>query len=248
MRRTGDRTPLPEVPEITEAEIVGQVRTDGSGESRYKVGGLLWTCCVRCSLPFHGAWEKTADVGLSIDQLREAIVTIAGHELPLIAEVVIETDDPEVSGLRKSQVGQITLRISTIDHGAGGVLRIIGQRHGFPDLTDDRVEPETARVTQRAAAHGRLIGGPLIGNGRRVQVIRRTSKLDDPEPQQLGWHTALEADGIGKAHAFVIQEEVGLAAPELGSQRSAKGSTKAIAMRVWQRSSVSIDERMIVFP
>src|SRR5580692_9451121 len=119
-------------------------------------------------------------------------------------------------------------------------LRIVGQRHLLlPELRNDGVESNVARIAGTRGADSRLISDTADRDRPGVQIVRDFAgafpDLDDSRAHQRGGDGPLVDRGLGEAKAFIIEEEIGPAAEHLREHWPAKSGSKPVRMRDWQR-------------
>src|SRR5690242_14607955 len=66
-----------------------------------------------------GSSKDSPHVRLSQVRLAELVVAVAAHQMPFLAEVMIETRDPVVIALRQPDAGSIADRVEGIADGRG---------------------------------------------------------------------------------------------------------------------------------
>src|SRR5882762_11534631 len=152
------------VAQVVVAEIVGQIRADVGGETRYEIPGYLRA--FRRGLGHaEGATEQSADVILIIGKTLQMVITVAGHEMPLRTKVVVEADDAKIVVLRQLQAGQIALSVEAVARRRGQVIR---QGHVFvPKLLHQWIDADAAGIAHLVAA-GWIVApvtGSTTGNG-----------------------------------------------------------------------------------
>src|ERR1700687_5582928 len=108
-------------------------------------------------------------------------------------------------------------------------------------------------IARLAATTGRLVGDAVDGYGRWVEIkcsvaTGSARQNQDASPHQRSGCSAIEADDIGELAAFIVEEEIGLAAPELGCQGPADGYAVTVSMRSRERCGLAVDQGVIVPP
>ena len=135
--------------------------------------------------------------------------------------------------------------------------RIVGQRHLLvPDLRNDRIQAKSARIARTAGAGRRLISGAADRHRKWIEIVGNVGASGILDLNHAGSHEGsrnefIDGGRIGEPVAFIVYEEVGLAAPELRRQRSAQRAAEAVAVRRRKRrvrqSELGV-RRMIVAP
>src|SRR3954454_15882795 len=146
-------------------EVVGDGRADGCGQSGYPVARLLNTRSGRNPLPY-GSAEQAADIGLTRRVLEKVEVAIARHQMPLLAEIVVNAPGVVIGDLRNSHVEQIALRVVTVSR-----LKVVRGRHEFPDLAHDRIQTNPSRIARAGRAGCRLISLAIQRNRKGIQIV-----------------------------------------------------------------------------
>src|SRR6266403_384790 len=95
-------------------KIVGQIGSNICSESGYQIPGLLGPRCGWRYLSKFVAREKPSDIGLDGRNARELVHTVATHEVPILAEVVIEPSHPKVTLYRSYDGSLEALRVVRI--------------------------------------------------------------------------------------------------------------------------------------
>src|SRR6185312_7120412 len=106
LRRVGSGTPRPIVAQEAEVEVVGGVVGDVGGETSDEEPRLLRAAGERRGSAERAATEDAADVVLAVGDAGQFVIAIAGHEVPLVAEVVVEAGDSEVVALWNGHVAR----------------------------------------------------------------------------------------------------------------------------------------------
>src|SRR5215471_507272 len=102
------------------------------------------------------ASQETPDVDLGVRKLVKPVIAVAPHQVPFLAEVVIDARRELVCLLRQENRGEISLSIALVTS-----RRVIGQRHELrPKLRDQRIQTQVPGVAGyvRTPASRRLVG------------------------------------------------------------------------------------------
>ena len=82
----------------------------------------------------------------------QLVVPVAAHEAPLVAEVVIDSGHCEVVTNGELQGAEIAAGVQVVATFGLGILAIVGLRLvGIPQLGNNGVQPDAARVASRVA-------------------------------------------------------------------------------------------------
>ena len=160
---------------------------------------------------------------------------------------MIDANHAEVGFLGKRQTSQEALGIDAIGR-ASDILLVVGQRHLAPEFRNQWIQAKSAWIAKSAITHGGLISLASHGDRIRIQVVAHATQSDHAGTEKSSGSGALEGDGIGKAHAFIVGEEISLTAPKFGGQGAAERAAKAVAMRTGERRCLSIEQRVVVLP
>ena len=85
-------------------EIVGRVGADVGGQPRHQVPRHLWAVGHRSRRTQRIAGEEAANVNLVRSGAGQVVVAVAGHEVPLVAEVVVKAGNSKVVVLGKRHI------------------------------------------------------------------------------------------------------------------------------------------------
>src|SRR6202035_4990848 len=102
--------------------------------------------------------EETTDVYLGIKQRGRFRVSHGAHKMPPVREIVIKASDPGVRRTRGACGRAKTDCVQAISHGG-----VVAHRQVTPKGADDRIEPQTTRITDR--------GVPWPAGGRGSQRV-----------------------------------------------------------------------------
>src|SRR5215471_7501950 len=183
------------------------------------------------------------------------VIAVAGHEMPLGAKVVVHPNDTEVIVLRQLQSGQVSLRVDAIARRGREIIR---QRHVcIPELTDERIDTNTARIAQlawvgRSWAHGWLNcpSGYRINDRNRVDVVNPFGAArigDQTQTEPSRGHALIDLGVLWITASLVIGKDISLAAPERRPDWSACGSAEAIIMIRDQRCALANNVAVAIF-
>ena len=149
------------------------------------------------------------------------------------------------------------MRVDPVDQArrgaTGGERRIVRRGHEIPELRDDRIHTEPARVARLAAAGGRLIVDAIHGNREWIEIELGGSTSRCRERYNACTHQSrgcavVEADDIWKPAALIIEEKICLSAPELGRQRAADSGAETVSMSGRKGRSMPVDQNVVVPP
>src|SRR5579872_2865170 len=150
LRRIAAGTPLPPVTQETVAKIVGDVGIYVGSHSQDQVPRHLRPVCQRSGHAEFVAVEKAANINLIVGGAPQVVIPIAGHKVPISAEVVVQAHHPKVVVLRKPQ---ISLEVEGVDvvaewsiGGRTNSSRGAGRHMGVPQLLNVGVDTDAAGV------------------------------------------------------------------------------------------------------
>src|SRR6516225_1450519 len=161
--------------------------------------------------------HEPANIYLLRAGVLQVVVAIATHEMPLIAEVVVDARHPEIRSLRDRQVGGETQDINSVAPAEPAPAGFVRQRHVLiPELLDHRIDADAPRVAGTSRTLSWSIGHPVVRHGKRVQVVSDATKGQQPQTHCRRRNCPLNGSGVGaKAEAFVVAEEIRLATQNL---------------------------------
>ena len=163
---------------------------------------------------------------------------------------MIHTTGVLIRLLRCSKARQIPQRVVTIAH-----LRVVARRHRRPNLVDDRVQADSARIARTRRACGRRQLVPVEIYRRRIQIVRAkhtrsVRQLNNALLQSVRRHRTFIGLRLREATAFKIEEEKRLATQNFFvRQRPAQRSAVLVLVRFRQRRvSRTVRGRVVVLP
>src|SRR6266852_1276890 len=86
--------------------------------------------------------QEAADVYLGIKQRCRLRIADGSHKMPVVGEIVIKASDPGVRRTRGACGRAKTDCVQPVTHGG-----VVARRQVTPKGADDRIQPQTARVT-----------------------------------------------------------------------------------------------------
>ena len=186
--------PRPVVAQIAVVEVVGEARGDIRRETCDVIPGLLRTAGDGSCLAQFVAGEESTDVNLACRSLCQLVIAIAGHEVPPVAEVVVEPADEEVILCWEVQVACEFVLVDAIASWPRnvGAASNAGRFVLVPHLLDDRVDSDVARIDG-----SQIVGRPTNAYNAVAQIGRG--------------HRAPVHFGIRIAVSLIKRKEVGLA-------------------------------------
>src|ERR1017187_10412584 len=95
-------------------EIVGSVGADVGGQPRHQVPRCLWAVGHGRSCAQRIAGEEAADVNLVDSGADQVVITVARHEVPLIAKIVVKTGNSEVIILGSAHIPYESLNVRAV--------------------------------------------------------------------------------------------------------------------------------------
>src|ERR1019366_2396482 len=158
-------------------------------------------------------------VGRGADQV---VITVARHEVPLIAKIVVKTGNSEVIILGSAHIPYESLNVRAVA-AAQTAGRFIRLRHILvPELPHQGVDSDAQRIKGRNVVRHRVPGGIREGEESGAHGRRR--------------HCSLDGGGVGPAEALIIGEEVSLSPQHSRQDGAASRRAKAVVMivGVWQ--------------
>ena len=136
------------------------------------------------------ARQRAADIHLIVGQIGQAEVPVGGVEAIPLAEVMVHAGHVGVAVQRGADGREESLRVVLVARQG-----VVGERHVFvPELLDDWVKTEAARVAAAGRARRRLVCHAVYRNRSGVEVIglpitRGVRNLNYARPQELGGRT-----------------------------------------------------------
>src|SRR5215472_305921 len=146
-------------------EVIGCVVGDVGRESGHEIPGQLRRLGKGGGNPNAVTREESTYVDLIVGSNLQLEVTVAGGEVPFIAEVVIKSNHKEVTGLRQGEICLVTTNVAHAPRHIAATqpaipIHLVGKRHVLvPHLLHERVYTLSARIANviRESIRGRAI-------------------------------------------------------------------------------------------